>query len=764
MTVTVPAPPGARPRSRVDWRLPLLALTSFGLAAGIRAIPWALVFTDEGVVFTEGDSYSHMWRIWNAASKSIPLSARDPWVNFPRGGEVLWPPAFDAILATAVRWLGLDQSAAERLCAWAPLVLGALAVALAAVIAARTFSLRAGWGTGLLLAILPGSFLYTQVGYLDHHAAIALVGTALLGGAMHVVAVGPSGPRLWPLVAGALCAFALLLWAGALLHIAVLQLALGVWAVSPESRETASMRVRGLALAHAVVALAILPFSLREWTVFGHFSPLALTRFQPTYYGAAAVVLAASTLAWRIPRLGARRATRTATVLALGAVGLVLAFAFIDELGAVLRGSAGWFTEDVAFLTNIVELAPLFSSEQPRVWLRAFRLLSPLFVLFPLAFAVLAWRADRPEKRVLLCWTAAFGALTLDQSRFVNTFCIAYAIVWGGAIDVLFEAVPRRIARPAARRAAGAVLASLLVASVVVPAALYYLPRITLAEAAPMQVRRAARRDIARFLARQRPVPLDAQGRPMAAVLCAWSGGHELRYYSGWPTNQDGFGPYVSPENTLRARRYFRATDEDRAIGILEQMGTRYVLAENIGAGDPPYPPPSLARRLVDSAGSGAEIRMRRSGDTRWIPALTRHRLVDARPNRRGGAWLYEVVPGARVVGTTAPRSRVDVELDLRTPHGGRRTWQTRARADAEGHFELRLPYATVGAPPAGFMPEGDYRVRTADGTRALAVPEAAVQTGATLALPDAAADGRPASVGDPAPQGDASRRSDAAP
>jgi hypothetical protein len=59
-----------------------LFIPVFTLAALVRAIPWQYVLTRDGVIFRDGDSYSHMWRIWNAASKSIPLSARDPFVNF----------------------------------------------------------------------------------------------------------------------------------------------------------------------------------------------------------------------------------------------------------------------------------------------------------------------------------------------------------------------------------------------------------------------------------------------------------------------------------------------------------------------------------------------------------------------------------------------------------------------------------------------------------------------------------------------------------
>jgi asparagine N-glycosylation enzyme membrane subunit Stt3 len=712
-------------------------LPIFALAALVRAISWRFVMTPEGVVFRDSDGYSHMWRIWNAASKSIPLSARDPFVNFPNGGEVLWSPAFDWILATVIRWLRIDQSAAELLCAWVPLVLGSVAVALAAGIASRTFSRTAGWVTGVMLAVLPGSFLYTQLGYLDHHAAITLIGAAMLGGAMRIVSVGRSGPRFWPIVAGALCAFALLIWAGALLHVGVLQIAMLTWALGSSSLESAHARTIRLAAAHAITAIVILPFSLRVWEVFGDFSPLALTRFQPTWYGAGAICLAATTLLWRISRFGNTRPGRLLSGGALAVAGLGIAFIRIPQLAAILDESAGWFTNDVEFLSNITELTPLFSSVgQHPIWWQPFHYLSPLLFVFPFALIAVGWRTNRPERWLLIFWSTAFCFLTLSQNRFVNTFSVGYSIVWGGALALLLDWIGSRIIAPRTRFHARALVGIALATALVVPAWNYYAPRIRDEGDAVANFARRARIFIARTLATSRPPMLDEDGNPTEALLCVWTAGHEFRYYSGWAVNQDGFGPYVSPENTALSSRYYETTEEDEAIEILEQMGTRLVVADMLGAGQPPYQIDSMARRLVDSAGSGAEVDVEGSMRPRWIPALSRHRLIFAAPNGHGGTWLYEIVRGAIATGSATPGSRVTIELTLDTPSGHSRSWSTRQRVDKTGKFLLRLPYATIDTPKTGFTPLGHYRLRTARGVAEFDVTEAAVQEGATVQAP----------------------------
>jgi asparagine N-glycosylation enzyme membrane subunit Stt3 len=726
-------PPDHDPRTSGTLRL---FIPVFALAALVRAIPWQYVLTSDGASFRDGDSYSHMWRIWNAASKSIPLSARDPFVNFPDGGEVLWSPAFDWILAVLVRGLGLDQSEAEILCAWVPLVLGATAVALAALIAARTFSRMAGWITGLTLALLPGSFLYTQLGYLDHHAAIALVGTAMLGGAMRVVSSDAAGPRFWPLLAGALCALALSIWAGALLHIAVLQIAMLAWAFGTPSHELSSQRVLRLALAHAVCAAAILPLSLHVWDVFGDFSPLALTRFQPTWYGAGAICLACTVLLWRIPGFSSARSIRLVSAAATGVLGLVLAFATIPGLATILDQSANWFTNDVEFISNIIEIAPLFSSGEQPIWWRPIHFLSGLLFLFPLAMIGVGWRSTRPERWLLLFWAIAFGTLTLSQSRFINTFSISYSIIWGGAISLFIAWTGKRLPTPRARVAAQATVWIAVAVASLLPAWSYYAPRLRYEGYAVINQSRQARIAIARWLGSARPASLDQDGKPDSGLLCVWTAGHELRYYSGRAVNQDGFGPYVSPENTRLASRYYEALNENDAIAILDQMGTRYVVADYLGAGQPPYSKRSMTSRLTQYQGSGTELTTGRLQKQEWLPALTRHRLVYSMANGRGGAWLYEIVTGAVVVGSTTPGSRVTAELRLRSPSGHPRTWTTRQQADENGEFRLRVPYATVGAADSGFTPLGPYTLRSHRGVVEFDVPEAAVHEGATVVAP----------------------------
>jgi asparagine N-glycosylation enzyme membrane subunit Stt3 len=719
-------------------------LIIFGLAALVRATPWQRVLTDsDGVILTPGDPYFHMWRIWNSVANSIPLAARDPFANYPSGGEILWSPAFDWILATMISWLGLSQSAAEYLCAWSPVILGATAVMLAAQIAANTFSPVAGWLTGLFLAVLPGNYLYSRLGYLDHHAAVTLIGTLMLGGAMYVVSEHRRVSRFWPVLGGALCAFALSIWTGALLHIGVLQIAMLVWGPAAKTKDRAVARTFQIAAAHALTAVAIWPLSTREWEIFGGFHPLVLTLFQPIFFGAGAICLASAAALWRFSATGATRLRRLLSLSTLGAVGLMLAFTLIPELTVVLDRSAGWFTGDVEFLSNISETAPLFSNaatglrDGEPIWTSALTLFSWFFFVLPLSMLMIVWKASRPERWLLLFWTTAFCVLTLAQNRFMNTFSIPYVIVCGAAVSVLIRWLKVRIANSQIRKAAVAFVGLVVALIVLVPAWRFYEPEFRPNPYSEFEARRSAFRAAARWLAGSRPSATAMNRKQTAGLLTNWGMAHEIRYYSNWPMNQDGFGPYVSPQNVKLANRYFEAQNEDTAIAILSKMRTRYVLTDSTGGGQGPYHYKSMTGRLSSYHGSGGLVNIERTENPRWVPALTRHRLVFEAADEHKGVWLYEIVLGVVVTGSATPESMVAVSLDLESDSGRKLRWATRRRADKKGEFRLRVPYATLGTTSSAIHTLGQYRLRTDRGVATFDVTEDALQRGLRIPAPN---------------------------
>jgi hypothetical protein len=192
---------------------------------------------------------------------------------------------------------------------------------------------------------------------------------------------------------------------------------------------------------------------------------------------------------------------------------------------------------------------------------------------------------------------------------------------------------------------------------------------------------------------------------------------------------QDNFGPWGGSSGFEAARRYFASREEIQAAEIARRLGVRYVVATDRGSGQIPPREGSLALRLVPVPIAGGGLALRGPD-----AALTQHRLVfladdsdlsrprDERPWR---AAVYEIVPGARVVGRAPPEQSVRFELEVPVPDRAPLRYRASARVDGAGRYEIRLPY-----------PENGYAVRAGSRRGALELSEADVREGRTVAGP----------------------------
>jgi asparagine N-glycosylation enzyme membrane subunit Stt3 len=311
---------------------------------------------------------------------------------------------------------------------------------------------------------------------------------------------------------------------------------------------------------------------------------------------------------------------------------------------------------------------------------------------------------------------------------------------------VLREAARSR-ARPRTRWLLDAAIVALALAALVPPALMVrqLLAVSRLAREHPRWVPPSARdkavvEEAARWLRDATPPTrgfLDASLRPEYGVLTPWDYGHLVRYLAERPTVQDNFGSFGDRRAFVLAGRYFEAMDEEAAYEAALEAGARYALVTVAGSGQVVQPSPeSVGRRLwrwLGAAGPGSA-------------AFGRHRLVwveDApgRPQPRETPTLdrvavFELVPGALVEGEAPPGARVEAELRLRCGSGHLR-YAAVTKAGSDGRYVLRLPYATnLPASPA-VSAVGAYRVRTGGRSAALAVPDADVRAGATVAGPN---------------------------
>ena len=106
----------------IRWEAPAL-FGVFVFALGVRALGFEQVFTDEGVIFAPADATYHMRRSFYTFANFPALLLRDPYLNFPGGVNVPWPPLFDFVVGSFARLFADDRAGFERVGAWASTVL-----------------------------------------------------------------------------------------------------------------------------------------------------------------------------------------------------------------------------------------------------------------------------------------------------------------------------------------------------------------------------------------------------------------------------------------------------------------------------------------------------------------------------------------------------------------------------------------------------------------------------------------------------------------
>lgn len=734
-------------------RTGLWALLIFALGLAARAMWWPRIFTPQGLMSPHGaDSYYHLRRIAYSVARYPAVIERDPYVGFPAGGEIVWPPAFDLGVAMLARGLvGEDPAGVEAVAAWVPAVLGALTAVAAAGLAARLFSPAAGVVSGLLLALLPGHYTYSQLGKVDHHAAVSLLSVLLVTGCAAAIR---RGPRAWPGLAVGLglgLALFLYVWAGGLLLIGLLQALAAVWMFQAPDAEAARARAWHLAGVQALAALLLAPYALgRSWEQFGSWSPLVLCSFQPVWLAATAAACAGFALAWRWPAFGASAARRW-----LGALGLTLlaglgALAALPELWGSLDYAAGWFGKEEAFQLEVAELMPLFAEvagSRTRLPEESF---TRLVYAFPLALAWLAWharRSGRADRWLLAAWAGAFGAAVLSQLRFVNAWSPPFAIVMGGALVALGQALHARSSGGRRVLALGAV--GLLLIFAAWPSGRFIERRLAVwwegqgASASFAYVRGLAYRHAARWLANHSPETagwLDPARQPEYGVVVPWDVGHLVRYEARRPQLQDNLGVYVGREGFLAAGRYFAAPSEAEALALLDELGVRYVMVDALGSGHGTADAQAMTKKLYRPGLPPP------AGQPARLVALGRHRLVFETPHARQGVWhllVYEVVPGARIVGRASPGATVEATLPVHSQQRQRPLqWSGRVRAGPDGVFRMPVPYANAGSGPVRAGPR--YRLRCGGQPGFAVVSEQAVRSGDVVSGPVLACAGGP--------------------
>lgn len=665
-----------------------------------------------------GDAEYHVLRAQQIAADWPRVLWVDPYLDYPNGGLIPWPPLLDQMVATlaVLTGSGDDAEHVARVAAIVPVFLAA-ATAMLLVALARTLMGGAGVAAAFIASMLPAAVGYGFVGLADQHALELLLWCAAVLAYARGSRTGGGMPAV---VLGVVLSLSFWSWPGSGAYLLFLSAhAAATHLIEPAGPESARRHARTLALGGAVAAL-LLAISIAVLA-----PPGSLRRLGIVSIGGLAVVLCAGAalgagtllLAHVRRRARAGLPRRIAEVAAAGALAggaLLLIPGALDGVrhGLAAAGAAnGWYQ-------TIGEFRPALGSgivplSHEIAQLVAFYGLA-LFAL-PFAFAALRreWEV-RPDRRDVIFLLATWCVVSLVAALARMRFMLYLSAPLGICCAVWVE----RVATRWERRRSVAVAAGTLV--IVAPAYLLFAkpepasdPRLVAA---------------ATWVASSTPRPAQP-----AALLASWTDGHALRA-AGLPVVSSPFGTDVSVGSLRDEATFFCSLSGEEAYAVAHRRGIGFVMVrepvdtvysvQDFGAGSGSAAPVIASRSWRDGArlepgpdfhrtvmarlfyGDGMASRRHPEAALGWA-RLVREEL----PPEPSGApdarqiKTFGIVPGAlvRVTGA-APGARVSASARISTNAGRSFSWSTHALANGEGEAVMRVPYASGenGASRAG--------------------------------------------------------------
>ena len=721
------------------------------LALVVRSLGFEFVFVGDEVIFPPADAQYHLRRAFYTFENFPALLLWDPYVNFPHGAPVPWPPLFDIAIGGVAHVLANDVLGFERVAAWA----GPACAVIALIPIYLSGRLLASPGAGLaaagVYACLPIGVAYSRVGNPDHHAAVAMFGAWLLLACLGLAQGGASARRvrLWGFALAIAQLGLLLTWHGGLLYVALANaLLLGVGILT--GRTAVLFAQAGAAASSGLLLVPLLLVSPEP--LGGTFSSISFSWLPVVATLAIAGVSGAVGLAERWAPAGGIRQRMT---WAAGAGLLALAGAALSpELREALAPALGFLaqTDQVGMITG--EQNPLFGNWDRVPAARAERAWGGFAYTLPFVPVAAAWlglapstrRSARPSALLLAGWVLFFAILALDQRRYGNDLAPAFAVLFGvmacRGVAQLTSRIPASGLRAGVRLVGVILLGALLLwpawVSVYGPRARGSLDALQIAGEPGPPVTRSVAYTLAQFMAEVREVTPETSGysspgpAPAYGVIAHPNLGHAIQYGARRPSSTNPFWWYIGPENWEKAFAFLEARSEAVALRWAEALRGRYVLTT---ADEDPR---AVAGRLHAHDGRAVGAR----------PALAHFRLItESEPGGRGVSEifrprasgstaykLFEIVPGARLVVEAPAGEEVTLSLALRARFGRPFRYRAVVRADSSGQAIFRVPYATewpsLSEPLQRTRAQGPYAIEIADDLHYVHVSEDAVTQG----------------------------------
>ncbi len=608
-------------RSFPDWAFALIAVTvCLAAALYIRiALPYAAIFSAEGIRLTGIDSYFYMRLVDNLVPNFPNMIEFDPYMIYPGGDYINRVPTFFAyIVAGAVRLLGgaaPDQSTIDSIAVYVPPILGALSTIPLFFIGRALVNKWAGLAAALIMAVMPGELLSRSLlGYTDHHSAevfftsyfamffiLAIKDGRQFTYDMLVKRQFPPMSRhlLYSFVAGLFLGLYLITWQGALFFILVLYVYFVIQFISDYLREFPTDYLSKIAITCFLFALLIF---------------VAVSRDKLTLMALAGLVLIPIALNF-ISSVMRIREVRPAWFLAtLGGLAIAGALGFWLIAPEIFNQVINYIAYIFTWRTDqaiVGEMKPLFiqggTFQTDQAWIE-YGLALYLGMAGLAALIINSIRQGKPEHIFTAVWGLVMLLAALAMLRFTYYFGVCAALLTGYLLGwAISLIIPQRkeaetekagkkarkhapkTARPSANRISLAALAVVTTVVMLTPGA---VNAVNIAKN-PGHMPTAAWIESMDWLKKNSPEPL-GQANSYYSYYRAPAPDKKYDYpataysvmiwsdYGYWLLRMGHRMPVANPAIThFDEARYFTAQDDASANEIMQKLGSRYVVIDN---------------------------------------------------------------------------------------------------------------------------------------------------------------------------------------
>ncbi|MCP4093507.1 MAG: hypothetical protein GY747_08660 [Planctomycetes bacterium] len=703
----------------------------------------------------DSDGLYYLRRIERYRNEAGLPAATDPFLNYPKGATVPWPPYYTMVASGLSTHEGsrldLENSASEL-----PLGFAVLTTLVTAFCGALLAGRRGAVIAGLLHAFCYGSVHYSTPGVADHHAWVSLLATLLL--VAFTMAVKQRlflRARLAGFV-GAFCGMiaGVLLgsWVGAVLYILPLQLALAWWLCLKRDERWRGLAAFGLYF-HVVAALTLGPAVLSSPWRFDHpWMVVNLSYFHLAWLALGALVFVA-------PLFIHEQETRKRypwMVIGVGAIVGAIVMLLDVGPGPGIREGFAWASRADQFMSGIAESSPLWGTD--RFQTGGFgRWIGFAVVLVPFAMWS-AWQRIRSGKHELIPLMIAVPLMVIQafaQRRFADSLAapLAILVAWW-----LVQSWPR-LRLPQRNLGMRLGLAAVLAIALQAPTVIYAVQR---AGESRQDDQKSAERLVFEWIGSQNEQPPEERG----SVMAAWDFGHVIEWAAQRPSIATNFGTYIGVDSFQDPAKFFMSEDPAAAEQLLIDREVEYVVTTARFQ--------TLIPTLVKALGGNAKMsdyqKVVGGGkgmqfQPRWYQTMGAMlynigdmdgpqgpaapidylRLVYMSPlvipvppqlgSQQAAARVWQRVQGAELMAQLDPGQelKVEVHFEFRN-HAGEKIfggkWQHVALADDTGFAKVRVPYCS-GRNGAGFV--SSILWGSGDTLQAVEIPEKAVLEGDTI-------------------------------